>query len=78
MSFSSWPSTETVAAALKAEAKGDAVRLGHRLVDWVNRGGNFYSRCITCLEPAVVRPRSQTVARLGGVALNMRCEGRRL
>lgn len=76
MSFSSWPSLEVISQQLLKEAGGDALRLGHSLVGWVPRNGAYYSRCATCLEAAVVRPRSQTGGRLGGPGLYFRCAGR--
>jgi hypothetical protein len=43
-----WPSPEHVALELRAQAEATAYALGHRLVEGIQRGGVWMTRCRWC------------------------------
>jgi hypothetical protein len=72
-----WIHREDATNELLRQAGNDIKRLGHLSTDWLEKGGNFYSRCIKCAEGAVVSPRSFYEAPIRGPASMFQCRGRR-
>jgi len=69
-----WPTAGDIALRLLAQARGDALRLGHaHLSDWVPYKGEWIARCARCQLEARVRPRSWHGAPTSGPALELRC-----
>ncbi|HKA86880.1 MAG TPA: hypothetical protein VKE22_04405 [Haliangiales bacterium] len=74
-----WIDGADVGASLREQARNMALRLGHRMTDWLARPGNIHmARCVDCYEAATVAVRRFARAPIAGAAVWFRCRPRKL